>query len=124
MKREKKRKQEEEGEKKVTADCEGGGDEGSQRRKRQGRMNGWMKGEVQEQDGARTRRGCGNNCQEKEREDGGKRGRLDREEKKGSRMPGRYERHSLAVRRGVMMADGNHSSDSPSPSPHILLMQT
>lgn len=56
MKREKKRKQEEEGEKKVTADCEGGGDEGSQRRKRQGWMNGWMKGEVQEQDGARTRR--------------------------------------------------------------------
>lgn len=88
MKREKKRKQEEEGEKKVTADCEGGGDEGSQRRKRQGWMNGWMKGEVQEQDGARTRRGCGNNCQEKEREDGGKRGRLDREEKKGAECLG------------------------------------
>lgn len=31
-------------------------------------------------------------------------------------MPGRYERDSLAVRRGVIMADRNHSSDSPSRS--------
>lgn len=102
----KKKKREGGGGEKVTADCEGGGDEGSQRRKRQGWMNGWMEEEGQ------TQRGCGDRCQEKEREDGGKRDRLDGE-KKRSRMPGRYERDSLAVRRGVIMADGNHSSDSP-----------
>lgn len=67
----------------MTADCEGGRDEGSQRRKRQG----WMNGSA-EADGGRTQKGCGDSCQEKEREDGEKRDRLDGEEKKGAKRLG------------------------------------
>lgn len=66
-------------------------------------------------DGAWMLKGRGDNCQEKEREDGGMRDRLDGEEKRGAECLGDMT-DSLAVRRGVMMADGNHSSDSPSLS--------
>lgn len=78
-------------------------------------MNGRMKEEVQEQ----TEHGLEEDVEITARK---KRGRVEQRgadwrerrerKKKGSRMPGRYERDSLAVRHGVMMADGNHSSDS------------
>ena len=54
-------------------------------------MDGWMQEEVREgADGERTQRGCGDSRQEKKRVDGGKRDRLDREEKGGmpERQPG------------------------------------
>lgn len=68
-------------------------------------------------EGARTWRGCRDNCQEKEREDRVMRDRLDRGGG-GAECLGDM-RDSLAVRRAVMMADGNHSSYPPPPvSPH------
>lgn len=81
-------------------------------------MNGWMKEEVQEQTEhglagdveitARKRRG---------RMEGGQTDWVD-EEKKGEECLGDM-RDSLAVRRGMMMGDRNHSSGSPTLSTHV-----
>ena len=94
-------------------------------------MNGQMKVEVREQtERADSERGCGDNCQGKEREGGGEERQIGRRGKKGAERLGDMK-DRLAVRCGVMMADRNHCSDPP-PSTHththththIPLMQT
>ena len=98
----------EEGKVKVTADSEGGGVERAREEKR---MDGWER----KCESGRTRAGCGKKLPGKR--EGGRREerQIGWRGKREAERP-RDTRRSLAIRHGVIMADGNHSHDSLCPT--------